>query len=343
VWAQSFCAELDNRGMHAESYRVASDSRRLVERTLDELGRDLGPGERAAVEEQRRILLPGIVRQEASSLWRRGEEREALGRLADALKIWPYGPFSSLGEFREFCESYYAFELAGKLENFDQFVEKHYEGAGRPERRSLARQYVQRALAGLPPVDFELFVGWIEEAIKRDVEVEEDAERWFSDLTAAYPEDPFVVAYWGEARRLIAIFKYGAGRGSPTSWNMYRAVEKFEDAYTMAPDVPYFAARVQAIALTVAVAPALTDEGKRRAYDLAGWWKKAIPYYREHAPWALEPGPLETGMREHPETTTQQRGDVRRTTHHMKGRNRNSPCPCGSGKKFKKCCGRNTS
>lgn len=116
VWAQSFCAELDNRGMHAESYRVASDSRRLVERTLDELGCDLGPGERAAVEEQRRILLPGIVRQEASSLWRRGEEREALGRLADALKIWPYGPFSCLGEF---CESYYAFELADKLENFD--------------------------------------------------------------------------------------------------------------------------------------------------------------------------------------------------------------------------------
>lgn len=26
----------------------------------------------------------------------------------------------------------------------------------------------------------------------------------------------------------------------------------------------------------------------------------------------------------------------------MKGRDRNAPCPCGSGKKFKKCCGRNT-
>lgn len=25
----------------------------------------------------------------------------------------------------------------------------------------------------------------------------------------------------------------------------------------------------------------------------------------------------------------------------MKGRDRNKPCPCGSGRKFKNCCGRN--
>jgi uncharacterized protein YecA (UPF0149 family) len=123
---------------------------------------------------------------------------------------------------------------------------------------------------------------------------------------------------------------------------MYRAVEKFEEAYSMAPNVPYFAARVQGIAFTVAVAPTLTDEGERRTYDLAEWWKKAIPYYREHAPWMLEPGPLETGMQEYSETPTQHRGDLRRTTSYMKGRDRNSPCLCGSGKKFKKCCGRNT-
>ena len=293
VWAQSLCAELDNRGMHAEGYRVASDSRRLVERALEDLGRELEAGEGGVVEDQRRGLLPGIVRQEASSLWRRGEEGEALGRLADALTIWPYGPFSSKGDFREFCESFYAFEFGRKLENFDRFVEEKYEGAARPARRGLARQYVQRALAGLPPVDFELFVGWVQEAIRHGIDVEEDAERWFTELTDAYPEDPFVVAYWGEARRLIAIFKYGAGRGSPTSWRMDRAVEKFKDAYYMAPNVPYFAARVHAIAFSVAVAPALRDERKRRTNDLAWWWKKAIPYYREHAPWALEPGPLD--------------------------------------------------
>ena len=35
-----------------------------------------------------------------------------------------------------------------------------------------------------------------------------------------------------------------------------------------------------------------------------------------------------------------QTGDGRyRTTRNMKGRDRNGPCPCGSGKKFKKCCG----
>ena len=239
------------------------------------------------------MLLPGIVRQEASSLWRRGDKREALERLADALKIWPYGPYRGRGDFREFCESFYAFGLGGKLESFEQFVEARYEGATKPARRGLARPYVQRALAGLPPVDFELFVSWLQEAIRHGIDVEEDAERWFTELTSAYPEDPFVVAYWGEVRRLIAIFKYGAGRGSPTSWRMDRAVEKFKEAYHMAPDVPYFAARVHAIMFTVAVAPALRDERKRRTYDLAWWWKKAIPYYREHAPWALEPGPLD--------------------------------------------------
>lgn len=293
MWAQSFCAELDRRGMGAESYRVASDSRRLVERALDDLERELGPGVSAAVEGQRRELLPGIVRQEASSLWRGGEEREALGRLADALKIWPYGPLSGPGELREFCESDYAFGLAGKLESFERFVEENYEDAARPARRGLVRQYTQRAMVGLPPVDFELFVGWIEEAIKRGVDVEEDAERWFSELAAAYPEDPFVVAYWGEARRLIALQKYGAGFGSPTSWRMDRAAEKFEEARRMAPDVPYFAARVQAIRFTAATGFAHTDEGERRFEEAASWWEKARPYYREHASWMLEPGPAD--------------------------------------------------
>lgn len=293
MWAQSFCAELDRRGMHAESYRVASDSRRLIERALDDVRRALSPREHPAVEEQRRDLIPGIVRQEASSLWRRGEEREALGRLADALKIWPYGPLSGPGEFREFCESDYAFALAGKLENFERFVEENYEDAARSARRGLARQYARRALVGLPPVDFELFVGWVEEAVKRGVDVEEDAERWFSEMAAAYPEDPFVLAYWGEARRLIALRKYGAGFGSPTSWRMDRAAEKFEEAYAMQSNVPYFATRVQAIKFTAATAFAYADERERKFDEAADWWQKAKPYYREHAPWMLEPGPAD--------------------------------------------------
>lgn len=293
VWAQGFCDELDRAGMHADSYRVASDSRRLVERALGDLGRELGPGEGAAVEEQRWRLLPGIVRQEASSLWQGGDEKEALGRLADALKIWPYGPLSGPGEFREFCESNYAFGLANHMEDFERFVEENYGGAARLARRNLARQYAQRALDGLPLVDFDLFAGWIQEAIGRGVDVEEDAERWFSELAATHPEDPFVVAYWGEARRLIAVRKYGAGFGSPTSWRMDRAAEKFEEAYGMAPDVPYFAARVQAIKFTAATAFAFKEEGERRLEEAAGWLEKSKPYYREHAPWALEPGTMD--------------------------------------------------
>ena len=48
---------------------------------------------------------------------------------------------------------------------------------------------------------------------------------------------------------------------------------------------------------------------------------------------------FETRVQEYPEIHTQPRDDPHRTARNMKGRDRNSPCPCGSGKKFKRCCG----
>lgn len=45
---------------------------------------------------------------------------------------------------------------------------------------------------------------------------------------------------------------------------------------------------------------------------------------------------------EYPEVQTQPWSGPYRTTRNMKGRDRNSPCPCGSGKKVKKCCGSTT-
>lgn len=287
MWAQSFCAELDRRGSHAESYVVASDSQRLLERALEDLGRDLGPAEHAVVEEQRRGLLPHVIRQEASSLWQQGETKEALGRLLDALKIWPYGPLSGRGEFREYCEAEYAFSIARRTENFKQFLEDNYETP--PSfKRDLVRQYAGRSLVGLPPVDLSLFLGWVQEAFKRGVDVEQDVESWFYQLATRHPEEPFVVACWGEARRVVAVQKYGAGFGSPSSWRMDRAREKFEEAYRMDPNIPYFAARVQAIGFTAATAFADTDEVQRRFEEAARWWEKAKPFYREHAPWLLD-------------------------------------------------------
>jgi SEC-C motif len=47
-------------------------------------------------------------------------------------------------------------------------------------------------------------------------------------------------------------------------------------------------------------------------------------------------------VQEYPEIQTQPRDDLHRTARSMKGRDRNSPCPCGSGKKLKKCCGSTT-
>lgn len=132
----------------------------------------------------------------------------------------------------------------------------------------------------------------MEEAQGRGIDVEQKAERWLSELAAAYPGEPFVVVCWGEVRRVIAVYKYHATFGSPTAWRMDRAAEKFEEAYRMAPGVPYFAARTQALRFTAAAAFAHTDEGERRFDEATGWWERARPYYHEHAPWMLESGPL---------------------------------------------------
>lgn len=51
---------------------------------------------------------------------------------------------------------------------------------------------------------------------------------------------------------------------------------------------------------------------------------------------------FDTRVQEYPEVPTPSRSETPPTARNMKGRDRNSPCPCGSGKKFKKCCGRNT-
>lgn len=52
--------------------------------------------------------------------------------------------------------------------------------------------------------------------------------------------------------------------------------------------------------------------------------------------------PFYERVSEYPEVQEQPWEGLFQSTRHMKGRARNSPCPCGSGRKFKKCCGNNT-
>lgn len=48
-----------------------------------------------------------------------------------------------------------------------------------------------------------------------------------------------------------------------------------------------------------------------------------------------------TRVQEYPEIQIQPQDNLHRATRNIKGRDRNRPCPCGSGKKSKKCCGGN--
>ena len=47
-------------------------------------------------------------------------------------------------------------------------------------------------------------------------------------------------------------------------------------------------------------------------------------------------------VQEYPDSLNRTAGSPSLNVPAMKGRNRNSPCPCGSGRKFKRCCGSNT-
>jgi len=148
-----------------------------------------------------------------------------------------------------------------------------------------------RALADLAPVDLELFVDWIGRAASEGVDLADKVGVWFSRLTSAYPGDPFVRLYWGEALRIVTIVEHGAIMANPDARLWDPVVDKFKRAYALDPMLAVAAVRAAGVLLPTAYPVRDTPEGERRlaeAFDLMV--EKGKPFYERFAPWALEGG-----------------------------------------------------
>lgn len=288
LWAQSFCNILNIEERRNEALQIAADSRRIVERSLEELGQSHGSEVHPAIEDLRRTLLPIMIRTQASLTWFTGDKHGALNRMLDALKIWPLGPMRTRSEFRTFYEARYAFEMAAGAVDFRQFLEEDYDSPTE-DLEKLAEQFGERALHGLPVLDLPLFVDWIAALLEEGVDLESFIDRWFSELAEHHPEEPFVLALWGDALRLVAVHKYGSELGRPDIARLDAAIEKFTEAYSLQPEIKIFAARIWGIGLVAASGLAnTTEEGQRRRDDLAAWGHEAREYWRDHLPEMLK-------------------------------------------------------
>ncbi len=291
IWCQGHCHTLNTLGRWRESVPIVADSERLVREALDELAEDGGPEATRAVDAQRKVVLPAIIRQEAASLWFGGERVRALEKLLDALRIYPFSPFGSRERFREYYNNRQAQLYASKYDDFRAFLAARY-GRGHPTfEQDLAPRYAERALIELTPVDLELFVDWTARAAAEGVDLADKVGVWFSRLTSLYPADPFIRLYWGDALKAVTIAEHGEIMSSPDARLWDPVAEKYKRAYALDPTLAVAAVRAGGVLLPTAYPVRDSPEGERRqseAFDLL--WEKGKPFYERYAPWALEGG-----------------------------------------------------
>ncbi len=241
------------------------------------------------IEAQRRALLPQVVRQEAASLWYGGQRVRALDRLFEALQLDPWGPIGGRERFREYYNNRYAFSLASRYDDFDDFLAARY-GDGARSDEDHASAYAGRAFAELPPFDLQLFVDWISRAVQDGGDLADRVDGWFSRLSSLYPDDPFVLLYWGDALNVTTTTKHGELMSFPDArlWNPVS--DKYKKAYALDPRLEVAAVRAQGVVLPTAYPLRNTTEGERRMNEAFDLLERGIPYFEKYAPWALEEG-----------------------------------------------------
>lgn len=289
VWCQGYCDVLNRQRRWDEAIPLVADSERLLREALEELGEEAGTGAGDIVEAQRKALLPQVMRQEAASLWHGGRKFRALDKLFEALKLDPWGPVGGRERFREYYNNHYAFCLASQYDDFDDFLAARYgDGARSDEDRASA--YAGRAFADLPPFDLQLFVDWISRAAQDGGDLTDTVDGWFSRLSALYPDDPFILLYWGDALNVITTTKHGKLMSFPDARLWDPVADKFKKAYTLDPRMEVAAARAQGVILPTAYPLRNTAEGERRINEAFDLLERGRPFFERYAPWALEEG-----------------------------------------------------
>ncbi len=263
VYGQTYCEVLCVEGKAMEALPLLADSKRLIRAVAYEL-RSVGTPEAvAAARDLEKLVLSHIVRQEAWTLSYADRQVLAVERLVEVLKVDLFAPMADEAEFKDFCENVYNHSFSQRL---DEWTRRLSEGD--PEAASgtpaPSQRFRERALVDLPTPTLELLTHWIESSHSQETDSEDLAERLFSELDAAYPRNAFVQYYWGEARRLVSVVKYGTRPGTPHVPSMDRAREKFEEAYGLDPELRLAAFRVSGLLMASAVGLEDREEIGRR-------------------------------------------------------------------------------
>jgi tetratricopeptide (TPR) repeat protein len=284
VWGASFGQMLNDLGRNLESVSVTADSRQLTEEALEELREYGGTDVTDLIRSQQKILLPELLRQEAWSLLLDGQIERALERLFEALKIDLFYPLANVREFADFYNHHYAYETHTHTDAFNKWiVEQRAEDAPEwiKDLEETAPRLESRALADLPAPNLVLFVGWFEISVVAEANIEGRVLKWFSELSQAYPENPFVLLYWGDALKVLA--------GPRDKWTektslekIDAAIEKYEAAYKLDPSLSVLAVRLSTLYALTAFQFENTNEGKRRFQKGQYWSEKAKPFYEEY-------------------------------------------------------------
>lgn len=289
IWCQGFCDVLNRLERWDEAIPVVADSERLLREALEEFGEDAGTGARGVIEAQRRVLLPQVIRQESASLWHGGQRLRALDRLFEALKLDPWGPIGDRERFREYYNNCYAFSLASRYDDFDDFLAVRYGDSARSDE-DRASAYAGRAFSGLPPFDLQLFVDWISRAAQDSEDPTGKVNGWFSKLSSLYPDDSFVLLYWGDALNVVTTTRHGELMSFPDARLWDPVADKYKKAYALDPELSVAAVRAQGVILPTAYPLRNTAEGERRTNEAFDLLERGRPFFERYAPWALEEG-----------------------------------------------------
>lgn len=131
-----------------------------------------------------------------------------------------------------------------------------------------------------------LFVGWIELALVKGENPESRIEGWFSELVEAYPENAFVLLYWGDAIKLLAGPRE-RWHSKPNLDKVDAAIKKYKAAYELDSSLSVLAVRLSTLYLITVISLHGTKEGERRSQEGRRWLERAELYYEEHMPHLL--------------------------------------------------------
>lgn len=135
-----------------------------------------------------------------------------------------------------------------------------------------------------------LFVDWISLVAKDGEDLTGRIEEWFPRLSSLYPDDPFVLLYWGDALNVVTTTKYGTLLSFSDTRLWDPVADKYKRAYALDPELSVAAIRAQAVIFQTAFPLRNTAEGERRTNEAFDLLERGMPFFERYAPWMLKEG-----------------------------------------------------